>query len=129
MIFIQKTINFLAFLLACFIYIYMLYIYIYINIYILIIYICYIYLYIIYVCMKSMIFKVEVHPLLLVPADPFFTRPERDFNTPFTVVIDCKEGLANRFWVKGSVNVYIGFEQQRIPRLLRYCFKGQDIKP
>ena len=76
-----------------------------------------------------MIFKVEVHPLLLVPADPFFTRPERDFNTPFTVVIDCKEGLANRFWVKGSVYVYIGFEQQRIPRLLRYCFKGQDIKP
>lgn len=79
--------------------------------------------------MRSIVFKVQVHPLLLVPADPFLTRPETDFNTPFTVVIDCKGGPANRFLVKGAVYVYIGFEQQRIPKFLRYCFKGQDFKP
>ena len=50
--------------------------------------------------MKSMIFKVEVHPLLLVPAEPFFTRPETDFNTPFTVVIDCKGGPTTGSWSK-----------------------------
>ena len=54
-------------------------------------------MYIIYVCMKSMIFKVQVDPLLLVPADPVLTRPETDFNTPFTVV---KEDLPIRSWSK-----------------------------
>lgn len=70
--------------------------------------------------------SIQFHPS---PADPFFTRPETDFNKPFTVVIDCRGGPSNRFLVKGPVYVYIGFEQQRIPKFLRYCFKGHDIKP
>lgn len=39
-----------------------------------------------------------------------------------TVVIDYGGGPANTFLIKGPVYVYIGFEQQRIPKFLRYCF-------